>query len=101
MSHVRSGGEVKVLTPAEEYYVDGFDESTNTVYEFHGCYSHGCPTCFPKQRDVRRNCHLDRTVQEVYEATLHKSAILRATGYNVIEKWECEFEKEKETNLQL
>ena len=29
--HVRNGGEVQVLTPAESYYVDGFDQETNTV----------------------------------------------------------------------
>lgn len=40
--HVRNGGEQKVLTPVEEYFVDGFDQETNTVYEFYGCFYHGC-----------------------------------------------------------
>lgn len=79
--HVRNGGEVKVLTPAEEYFVDGFDERTNTVYEFFGCKN-----CFKTNRSVRRNCHLDRTVQEVYEATLRKSEMLRWAGYTVVGK---------------
>ena len=26
--------------------VDGFCEETNTVYEFHGCFWHGCEKCF-------------------------------------------------------
>lgn len=41
MRHVRNRGEVKVLTPAKECFVDIFDERTNTVYEFFGCYYHG------------------------------------------------------------
>lgn len=98
--HVRNWGEVKVLTPAEEYFVGGFDESTNTVFEFHGCYYHGCKNCF-KKRDLRRNCHLDRTVQEVYEAAQRKTEMSRRAGYTVIENWECEFNNYKKTDLQL
>lgn len=29
--HVHNGGKVQVLTSAESYYVDGFDEENNTV----------------------------------------------------------------------
>ena len=49
----------------ELYYVDGFDEETNTVFEFYGCYFHGCPRCFKRHRDVRRTCYKDWTVHEV------------------------------------
>ena len=99
--YVRNGGEVKVLTPAESFYVDGFDEATNTVFKFYGCYYHGCPLCFKRNRDVKRNCHLDRTVNEVFEATERKAAILRQAGYHVIEKWECEFKEENKMDPQL
>jgi len=60
--HGRNGGEQKVLMTAAVYFVDGYDSETTTVFEFQGCYYHGCPTCY-KKRDLRRNCHLDRTVQ--------------------------------------
>jgi hypothetical protein len=30
----------------KNYVVDGFDRQTNTVYEFNGCYWHGCPECY-------------------------------------------------------
>ena len=43
---VRNGGEQRVLTAAESYFVGGFNPRTNTVYEFHGCYYHGCVKCF-------------------------------------------------------
>ena len=34
------------------YYADGYDPETNTVYEFFGCYFHGCnqSTCNQEQR---------------------------------------------------
>ena len=99
--HVRNGGKVQVLTPAESYYVDGFDEENNTVFEFYGCWYHGWPQCFKRHRNVKNNCHLDRTIQEVYDATLKKTAMLRQAGYTLIEKWECEFKKDKATDANL
>ena len=37
--HSCNGEEVQVITPAQSYLVDGYD-STQTVYEFHGCLWH-------------------------------------------------------------
>ncbi|CAH3185510.1 unnamed protein product [Porites evermanni] len=99
--HVRSGCEVQVLTPAKMVSVDGFDQETKTIYEFYGCHFHGCPRCLPRNRDVRRNCHKDRTVNEVYDATEREAAMLRQAGYQVIEKWECDFNQDKKTDPQL
>ena len=99
--HVRSGGEVQVLTPAEMVFVDGFDQEINTIYEFYGCYFHGCSRCFPRNWDVRRNCQKDRTVNEVYYATERKAAMLRQAGYQLIEKWECDFNQDKKTDPRL
>ena len=85
----------------ELYYVDGFDEEKNTVFEFYGCYFHGCPRCFKRHRDVRRTCYKDRTVHEVYGATQKKAEMLRRAGYTMKEKWKCEFKEQKKTNPQL
>ena len=52
IKHVRNGGEQKVPTEKGEEFVDGFEPSTNTVYEFLGCLWHGCPTCCNHQRRV-------------------------------------------------
>lgn len=46
-------------------------------------------------------CHPDRTIEETYEVTLKRTAILRAAGYTVIEKWGCEFAKEKKIDPEL
>ena len=50
---------------------------------------------------MKNNCHLDRTIQEVYDATLKKGAMLRQAGYTLVEKWECEFKKDKATDANL
>ena len=103
MQHVRNSlnGEAKVLTPAQTYNVDGYHAASNTVYEYNGCIFHGCRKCYPKQGNLKRFCHPDRTVDEVYEATLKKAAILRDAGYNVVEMWGCDFAKQKETDPEL
>jgi hypothetical protein len=41
--HTLNGGEV-TLGP---YTVDGYNEESRTVYEFYGCYWHGCPDWYP------------------------------------------------------
>ena len=94
-------GEARVLTPAQIYTVDGYDAETKTVYEYHGCFFHGCKKCFPIQRQKTHNCHPDRTIEETYEATLKRTAILQAAGYTVIEKWGCEFNHDKKTDPEL
>ena len=72
-----------------------------TPSEFYRCWYHGCPQCFKRHRNVKNNCHLDRTIQEVYDATLKKAAMLRQAGYTLVEKWECEFKKDKTTDANL
>ena len=42
--------KARVLTPAQIYTVDGYDAETKTVYEYHGCYFHGCKKYFPIHR---------------------------------------------------
>ena len=41
IQHAGNAGEYRI--PDTNFHVDGFDFTTNTVYEFHGCFWHGCP----------------------------------------------------------
>ena len=81
--------------------VDGYDPLTKTVYEFHGCEFHGCRKCKPNNRHVKTFHHPDQTVGEIHQATQQKSHLIRAAGYTVIEKWECEFKRELKQNEDL
>ena len=46
IKHARNGGEQTIMAGNDTHFVDGFDPILNTVYEFHGCLWHGCPSCF-------------------------------------------------------
>ena len=95
-------GEKKLTLPNwRTVFVDGYHEATNTVYEFMGCTFHACPKCHPYKRNQSRFCHPDRTCDEVYQATLKKVKDLKAAGYRVVVKWECEYMKDKTTEPDL
>ena len=89
--HVRNRGEQSVRTIVNSYFVDGYDPLTRTVYEFHRCLYHGCPRCYPN-RQAKHYATPDRTVEELYQATLSKRMALLRAGYTVIEMWECDWD---------
>ena len=77
------GGERYVLGAT----VDGFHPNTGTVFQFHGCWWHGCPRCFcDRGRKIRHS----KTRDQLYLATIAHTEALRKAGYQVIEKWECQ-----------
>ena len=92
--HVRNGGEVSLRVNGQLTFVDGYDATTRTVYEFHGCLWHRCPTCCTTLRWRKFVVHADRTVDELYVATLHKTQRLRQAGYQVVEKWGCQWSRQ-------
>nr|XP_022311186.1 uncharacterized protein LOC111116481 [Crassostrea virginica] len=90
IQHAWNGGEVKF----GNFTVDGYDESTRTVYEFYGCYWHGCPICFP---DLTTETHPHRTqftYNSLYELTLARELALKEQGFNLVTLWEHEFDKQ-------
>ena len=98
--HIRNGGEQTVRTAVTSYFVDGFDPVTNTVYEFNGCLYHGCPVCYPN-RQAKHYATPDRTVEELFQATINKRMALLRAGYTVVEMWECEWQKLVDTNEEV
>ena len=69
--------------------VDGYNPETKTVFQYHGCYWHGCRKCYPNDRDriIDRN---DKTREDLFKATKRRTGFLRKAGYNVVEAWACE-----------
>ncbi|XP_033231557.1 uncharacterized protein LOC117182578, partial [Belonocnema kinseyi] len=86
--------------------VDGYFEnkevSTKVDYQFHGCYWHGCPQCFKLNRDKKLGFDKSsESLNDRFERTNAQTDRLRSLGYEVVEKWECSFDKEKIQNDNL
>ena len=79
------GGERMV----EDGFVDGFHFESNTVFEFYGCYWHGCPKCYPNDRDKIVNNN-NEARDECLARTKNKAEKMRNPGYTVVEKWQCD-----------
>lgn len=94
--HASNGGEVRL----SGCLVDGYDETTRTVYEFHGCLWHGCTRCYPK-RWQSSHAHPDRTFAELRENTTRKEEKLIAAGMSLVVIWECEWDRQIKTNPEL
>ena len=93
IKHVRNGGEQCITTLTDSYFVDSFNPATKTVYEFNGCFWHGCSRCHPANRHARHAVNPDRTLEEMYRATQAKEEALRTEGYHVKVMWECDWDK--------
>ena len=98
IQHAKNAGEYRI--PGTKLHVDGFDVTTHTIYEYHGCFWHGCTRCFPNRHEThRRLC--DRTMQDVYEATQQRTEHLREQGYTVVEMWGCDWASLKDTSPDI
>ena len=97
VQHAGNAGEVRIPPVG---FVDGYCHDTRTVYEFQGCFTHGCPTCYPNRHEPHVR-HFDRTLQDVYETTQQKIQRLKELGYPVIEMWECEWARLKDTSSDI
>ena len=68
--------------------VDGYNHEKKLVLQYHGCYWHGCPKCYQdRDKIIERG---DRTREDLFQATMRRTAYLRKVGYKVIECWACE-----------
>ena len=78
--HAWNGGEHRIAN----YEVDGYDETTRTVYEYHGCYyhKHFCNTWYDA---------------EVWSKTLEREETIRNLGYNLVSITSCEWFKTPES----
>lgn len=84
IQHAENGGEYKI--PGTRFYVDGFCEATNTVYEFHGDVYHGNPKFDPLAK-----CHpyeKTQTAKQLYEQTIQREERIKELGYNLVVEWE-------------
>ena len=79
--------------------VDGYEPITKTVFQYHGCYWHGCLRCFPNDRNtIMVN---GKTGEDLYLATLARTRALRKACYRVIEKWGCQDAESSEIEVDI
>lgn len=90
LQHKENGGEKRIPIGFGNrwYYLDAWDEETNTAYEFHGDYFHGNPKIYAAETV---NNKTKKTMGEMYEATLQKKEWLEDNGYNYVCVWESDF----------
>ena len=72
----------------EKRPVDGYNHEKKIVFQYHGCYWHGCPKCYPDRNKIIDRG--DKTREDLYIATKRRTTYLRKAGYRVIECWACE-----------
>ena len=77
--------QVKLEVGQKKFKVDGFDPSTQTIYEFYGDYWHGNPLIFQSE-DL--NLTVNKTFGELYQKTVEKEKWLLSHGYHLITKWQ-------------
>lgn len=84
----------------QKYIVDGVltdDEyffNEKTVFQFHGCYWHGCPKCC-SHRAGEINPTRKISYRKLYENTMRIEKDISDAGYEVEVIWECEFDQLK------
>ena len=93
IKHALNGGEKKSTIDDKTYKVDGFCEETNTVYEFYGCFWHGCPNCCKPNIINRKN---QRDMGTLNDLTIEKRETIKSAGYNRVSTYECQLNKNKE-----
>ncbi|EFP01558.1 CRE-TAF-3 protein [Caenorhabditis remanei] len=94
------GGEHQIQANGHNYYVDGYNEATDEVFEVHGCLWHGCKKCFPNREKKNRMCG-DLSAQESYDRTIQREEDIRGVVKKLNVVWECEIYEMMEKNKTM
>ncbi|KAL6421672.1 hypothetical protein ACFW04_014487 [Cataglyphis niger] len=106
---INHAGRAREYRTIDGTLVDGYYETSDTtgttqrhVLQFHECFWHGCPSCFPLNRDrAISSSDCKDTIDSRYERTLAISWRLRQRKYSVMEKWECSFDRDMRDNRKM
>ena len=88
---LNTGEVTKLKCGPHTFQPDGYDPKTKTVYNFHGCYWHGCHKCVKNPRSVNA---LGIDVTEVRERDKKRQEWLLSNTEmvsHVHTMWECEW----------
>jgi G:T-mismatch repair DNA endonuclease (very short patch repair protein) len=97
IQHALSAGGERVLTlcNGQKTSVDGWylHNGERYVLEFHGCFYHSCPHCYPQQRWSTIHPFYGVSLHENYLKSEERVKIIKASGYTCTVMWECDFRK--------
>jgi len=91
IQHAGNGPQKRIKVKSGKVYkVDGYIESTDTVYEFDGCYWHGCEKCYPNHKINRVN---KKTMLELRKATEIRQREIKECVKELVVIKECEWDQ--------
>lgn len=94
IQHAENGGEKLLRINGRRYKLDGYYEDKYrekyVVFEFNGCFWHGCEKCYCKT-DINNVNH--KLMQELYDKTKEKEENIINHNFQLITIWECEFDE--------
>ena len=97
--HACNGGEQAIQIGGQRYKVDGYCKKSNSVFQFHGCFYHGCPKCY-NGHEINEKTGIYMYI--LYQNTLRIENLIKSLGFNLITIWEHDFDNDREmksTNL--
>lgn len=86
IQHAMNAGEYKI----GNYKADGYCAATRTIFEYQGCYYHGCIECYKPNKVNNINKKL---MAELYNKTYLKEKFIKDKGYNLVTIWEHDWIK--------
>jgi hypothetical protein len=97
IQHIANIGEY--LIPNTKYKADGYNQDTNTIYEFNGDYWHGNPLKFKQRNSFPHSPN--KTFGDMYNRTIERNTIIKNAGYTLIEIWESDWINAKRAVIKL
>ena len=102
IQHAKNGGEVTVKANGKDYKVDGYAEidGKKTVFEFNGCYFHGCRRCYKRCRS-RKIKKSNKSLEDAFQQTINKKKAFISAGYEVEDLWGCQLDVQLEQDPEM
>lgn len=96
IQHKLNTGEKKI----GRYFVDGYAESTKTIYEFNGCYFHGCPKCFSSSQ---YSVQFQKCFGTIYRQHCQRIVEIKQLmpDHKIVQMWECDFKEKMKSDNDL
>ena len=98
MRHILNNDDGEFIITNSKYKADGFSQSVNCVYEYHGDFWHGNPAIY-SQSDM--NQVSKKTYGELYNATCNKQLHCENNGFVYKFVWESEWIRGKNSLIML